>query len=215
MLRPLYTSLHVSLSLRRERRRPCRSNLIIDRYQKCGCLNPLEWLARSVLLSDNQTIIDAPLCQINNYCYLFAANQLTNSSDDWDQFCSHCTRSCFTADYIVTPSAAMTTSDFQAYFMKIFVEATGVPLPANWTTQWPTHVQKNYFAVEVIQQTVLVENYSQEASVTAVDVLSNVGGHTGLWIGISFLSIMEFVEMLYRLGRLQFHIFMDNIRGRR
>jgi hypothetical protein len=40
---------------------------------------------------------------------------------------------------------------------------------------------------------------------TAVDVLSNVGGQTGLWIGVSFLSIMELAEMLYRLVRYQYH----------
>ncbi|CAF4410788.1 unnamed protein product, partial [Adineta steineri] len=34
---------------------------------------------------------------------------------------------------------------------------------------------------------------------------SNVGGQTGLWIGISFLSLMELAEMIYRLIRSQCH----------
>jgi hypothetical protein len=41
---------------------------------------------------------------------------------------------------------------------------------------------------------------------TSVDVLSNVGGQTGLWIGVSFLSIMELAEMLYRLIRYQYYV---------
>ena len=53
----------------------------------------------------------------------------------------------------------------------------------------------------------MIENLTQQPSMTAVDVISNVGGQTGLWIGISFLSIMEIVEMLFRLGRHQWGIF--------
>ena len=46
-----------------------------------------------------------------------------------------------------------------------------------------------------------VEVYTQQASMSPVDVISNVGGQTGLWIGISFLSLMEIAEMIYRLIR--------------
>ena len=187
----------------------------IFRYDKCQCVNPYEWSARNIVLSANDTLITAPLCQMDNYCYLTAANQLTNSSDDWDQYCSHCTQACFTADYIITPSASMIASDYSLYLMKTFVETTRVPLPSNWATDWPTHVQNNYIALEVLRQSVLVENYSQDASLSPVDVLSNVGGHTGLWIGISFLSIMELVEMLYRLCRLEFHIIVRKIKNRK
>ena len=35
---------------------------------------------------------------------------------------------------------------------------------------------------------------------------SNVVGQTGLWIGISFVSVMEVVEMLYRLLRHECHV---------
>ena len=97
--------------------------------------------------------------------------------------------------------------------MKAFVESTGVPLPSNWNNTWATEIPNNYIALEVLRQSVLVENYSQDASLSPVDVLSNVGGHTGLWIGISFLSIMELVEMLYRLARLESHIIMRKIKG--
>ena len=48
-----------------------------------------------------------------------------------------------------------------------------------------------------------VENSTQSAQINIVDVLSNIGGLTGLWIGISFLSLMEFAEMIYRLIRHQ------------
>ncbi len=34
---------------------------------------------------------------------------------------------------------------------------------------------------------------------------SNIGGQTSLWIGMSFLSMMELAEMLYRLIQYQFN----------
>jgi hypothetical protein len=47
-----------------------------------------------------------------------------------------------------------------------------------------------------------------------VDLLSNVGGQTGLWIGVSFLALMELVEMLYRLVRFEFHVIKQAIQNR-
>jgi len=35
-----------------------------------------------------------------------------------------------------------------------------------------------------------LESYAQEAALGVVDVFSNVGGQTGLWIDISFFSLM-------------------------
>ncbi|CAF3987504.1 unnamed protein product, partial [Rotaria sp. Silwood1] len=75
-------------------------------------------------------------------------------------------------------------------------------------------IQNNYVAVDVVCETNRVEAYTQDASISSVDLLSNVGGHTGLWIGISFLSIMELVEMLYRLIRYHYYILRGKIRRR-
>ena len=98
--------------------------------------------------------------------------------------------------------------------VKAWIESQGVPLPPNWSTNWETEVENNYVKLEVVCQSPLVENITQQALIGAVEVLSNVGGQTGLWIGISFLSIMEFVEMLYRLAQHQFHVIRRGATGR-
>ena len=67
------------------------------------------------------------------------------------------------------------------------------------------YIHKNYLSLTVVRETTIVENSTQKAQLGIVDILSNIGGQTGLWIGISFLSIMEFIEMLYRLIRHQCH----------
>ncbi len=98
--------------------------------------------------------------------------------------------------------------------IKQFVESSSIPLPANWNTTWSSDIPANYVALEVVCENTRVTNYTQDATLTAVDVLSNVGGQTGLWIGISFLSLMEVAEMLYRLIRYQCYRVREKVRKR-
>ena len=174
-------------------------------YRKCGCVDPNEWIARFVVLPGTNRTIEAPLCIAQDTCYKVAASELANSSSIKDEHCSDCKQGCSSTSYIVTPSAVASPTTEVAEEVRAWVESQGVPLPPNWTTNWETEVENNYVKLEVVCQSPLVENITQQALIGAVEVLSNVGGHTGLWIGISFLSIMEFVEMLYRLVQHQFH----------
>ncbi len=96
--------------------------------------------------------------------------------------------------------------------IKQFVESSSIPRPANWSTTWRSEIQANYVGLEVACESPRVTNYTQQGTLGAVDVLSNVGGQTGLWIGVSFLSLMEIVEMLYRLIRSQYHRIRQKIR---
>lgn len=150
-------------------------------------------------------MIEAPLCNPTNSCYSEAAVIISNTTSIWDQFCSHCTEECSTVDFRVTPSSLPAPSSLYLQLAKTFVESVSVPLPNNWTTNWISEIQNNYVSLDVVCESKQVENYTQDPSISAVDVLSNVGGHTGLWIGISFLSLMEFVEMLYRVIRHEYH----------
>lgn len=185
----------------------CRSTSVHSSrsYQECGCVSPTEWSARSVVVPGTEQVIEAPLCNPSNSCYSEAAIRLSDTKSLWDQFCSHCTEECSTIDFRVTPSSVPAPSPFSAQLTKAFVESTLVPLPSNWTTNWMTEIQNNYVSLDIVCESTQIENYTQDASISSVDVLSNVGGHTGLWIGISFLSLMEFVEMLYRLMRHECH----------
>ena len=78
-----------------------------------------------------------------------------------------------------------------------------LPLPSNWSTTWLSEIENNYVGLDVVCQSPMLENLTEQPTITPIDVLSNVGGQSGLWIGVSFLSIMEFIEMLYRLVHFQ------------
>ena len=168
-------------------------------------MSPFAWTSRSVVLPGSETVIEAPLCSPTNSCYSDAAVIISNTTSIWDQFCSYCTEECSTVDFLITPSSVPAPSPLYLQLSKAFVQSVSVPLPNNWSTNWISEISNNYISLDVVCESKQVENYTQDPSINAVDVLSNVGGHTGLWIGISFLSVMEFVEMLYRVIRYEYH----------
>ena len=185
---------------------------LLNSYHECSCVDPLQWTARSIVVPGTENEIVAPLCNITDKCYAIAAARITNIESIWNQFCSNCTEACSTVDFIVTTSSVSAPSNALAGQFKQLVEASLVPLAANWSTNWINELEKNYVAVEIVAENTHVEKYEQDASISWVDLVSNIGGNTGLWIGVSFLTVMEVVEMLYRLIRRQAHVVHERIR---
>ncbi len=151
-------------------------------------------------------MIAAPLCNISDKCYSQAASFLSTSPSLFDKFCSYCPQQCLITNFNIKPSMWKTPPTWLLDDIKKFVENSPIPLPMDWSTNWRSHIDSSYLSIELVHESALVEQYTQTATMTSVDVLSNVGGQTGLWIGVSFLSIMELAEMLYRLIRYQYYV---------
>ena len=180
-----------------------QGHLFYSRYEQCGCVHPYLWNARSIVIPGTNKIIVASLCRQNNTCYSHAFDTLLNSLELINKYCSDCSHQCSISNFIVQTSSSVTPVEWQMNEIKTWVENSGVPLPTNWSNTWHEHIHSNYLAVNVVRETNVVVNNTQTAILSHVDVLSNIGGQTGLWLGISFISIMEFIEMLYRLIRYQ------------
>ncbi len=103
----------------------------------------------------------------------------------WDAFCSDCSQSCSAVDFTITPSAVAAPSSAQLSYIKNLVEQSGISPPTNWSQTWVSKIENNYIAVDVVCETTRLEAYTEDAPISGVDLLSNEGGHTGLWIGIS------------------------------
>ena len=177
--------------------------MIYFRYVECGCVNPFMWSTRSIVLPGTNKTITAPLCNISDtdLCYIRAFDKLLNSADLKEKYCSDCSQQCSIVDFILQTSSLSTPMEWQLAGIKQFVENSTIPLPSDWSTAWHTYIQTSYLAISVVRQTNIVENYTQSPQLDHVDVISNIGGQTGLWIGMSFLSLMELIEMIYRVIR--------------
>ncbi|UJR11174.1 hypothetical protein I4U23_015355 [Adineta vaga] len=186
-------------------------------YEKCGCISPYLWNARSLVLPSTKKTVQAPVCKYihSNPCYDRAVDELLSSTDLQEKYCSDCSTECLISEFLIQKSALESPVEWQMNGIKAFVEKSTVPLPTDWSTNWENHIKKNYLALSIVRETTVVEENKQSAQLTIVDVLSNIGGQTGLWIGISFLSVMEFIEMLYRLIRHQYYLIRFKLQERK
>ena len=146
-------------------------------------------------------IILAPLCNESSTCYKEQTNILLKSSRLLFKYCPHCQEQCSTTEFIVQASFLTAALQWEINDIRQFVEQSNISLPTNWSTMWRKHIEQNYVGVKVMSETPIVESNIQRATYSVVSILSNIGGQTGLWIGISFLSMMEVIEMIYRLFR--------------
>ncbi|CAF1227990.1 unnamed protein product [Adineta steineri] len=176
-------------------------------YKKCGCGNPFRWSGRTIVLPNTDTPINIELCDIENPCYGVAAIEMMSMQIIWNTYCSDCTLECTYSEFIIQSTSLSAPPPYMIDNIKQFVESSQVPLPEDWNTSYVSEIESNFISFEVAFETTRTEIYSQQPTMAPVDVISNVGGQTGLWIGISFLSLMEIAEMIYRLLRSQCHRF--------
>ena len=191
----------------------CLTDMSIHaRYDQCGCVSPFEWAARYVIPRGSTVIIRANLCNVSNACYSEAGDRFQGSASISGDYAASCGLECSRNEFNMKLSSSLAPPQWRLANIKSFVEASSISLPGSWHETWATETQTNYVGIDVICETTRVESYTQQATITAVDVLSNIGGQTGLWIGISFLSLMEVAEMLYRLLRHQCHRIRERLR---
>ncbi|CAF0758862.1 unnamed protein product [Didymodactylos carnosus] len=176
-------------------------------YATCGCISPNYWYVREILVGDN--VITVPICDISNECYLNATVEFMNDEDLQTMYCSHCTSQCEITSFIVQSSSFKSPLDWKMQSIKQSVEQMSnksfnsrpIALPSDWDTNWIDYIDKNYVAIAVVRGSYLVDYFTQKATLSGVDVLSNVGGLIGLWLGGSLLSVFELYEMFYRIIR--------------
>ena len=129
-----------------------------------------------------------------------------------NQYCSDCSQECFIKNFAMQTSSLSAPGEWELERIKEFVENSSVPLSVDWYSTWREEITKNYVAIDVVRETNIIENNTQSVSIGIVDLLSNIGGQTGLWIGVSFLSIMEIIEMVYRIIQHEYYVIQRKLR---
>jgi hypothetical protein len=210
----MFTSIHVSryTELRQSRN---ENAAFICSYDRCACLSPLSWYVRSIVLPGTRTIINSTVCNLTDTCWVESIKRLTTDNSMWNKYCFYCNEECDYTEFDIKSSSLDLLPDLQVNRIKRFVERSTIELPENWNATWRTYISKSYLTLNIVSETSRIETYTQEAKMTFGDLISNIGGQTGLWIGISFLSLIEIAEMLYRVLRQIYSTLLQTIRTRR
>ncbi|CAF1003104.1 unnamed protein product [Adineta steineri] len=174
-------------------------------YTKCGCVDSYEWGARYIAVSGTDQIIIAPVCSQDNTCYKVELDRINNDYNVWIQNCPMCVLECKTTDFLAKLSSLAAPMQWLLHDLKPKIESLSVPLSANWSNMWQSEISQNYLALEIVSESARTELLNDTPSISSVDLLSNIGGQTGLWLRISFLSLMEIAEMAYRLIRCKLY----------
>ena len=175
------------------------------RYARCGCVQLFTWNIRSIIPYGTDQIINASQCAVLDTCPSTAVIDFTANTSILEQYCVDCKEECGYSEFVVQATSLTALLDYDLDRLKDFVQNSTIPTSKNWSTTWPTDIPASYVSLEVVSQTSRVEVYTQQATTALVDLVSNIGGQSGLWIGISFLSLLEIVEMLYRLASTGCH----------
>lgn len=182
-------------------------------YETCNCMNPVYWNIRSIVLKNGTKITNGVLCDSEDLCMINSIGTYPTVLNQ--DYCQHCQAECGYNEYSIRTSSLPLLIDSIGNDLQPVIENLGVPLSSNWSETWKDDILESYLSIEVICESTRIEKFVQEATLDEIGLLSNIGGHTGLWIGISFLSLLELAEMFFRLIRRFFCVtIIDRFRTR-
>lgn len=166
----------------------CQQDFIVD---KCNCTNP-----EFPILKKNQHYA---VCNSNRLIVVCSKQKLIEfpSSKFYSKCLEECPVECDTVSYFIEMSSAHYPSDYYIKLLKANgTRSTKIKFDANISEQT---LKENILYVRIFYADLTYDTITQVAQITFDQLLGTIGGQLGLFIGISFLSIMEVVELAINL----------------
>ncbi|CAF0866573.1 unnamed protein product [Rotaria sordida] len=173
---------------------------------QCKCIEPTLAVFYQFFNNNNfnntQTTKNISLCSIDDEC--LSQSIYFNSSE----LCQECLPECEIIQYSVQSSYARYPNP-KAYPQVLkrvqthFRRSTQVNSSSNTSNELLTNfrpgLRDNIVAVEISASPYATEILTGSPMYTWVDLISSIGGQTGLWIGVSLISFVEITELLHLL----------------
>ncbi|CAF1034191.1 unnamed protein product [Didymodactylos carnosus] len=167
----------------------CTEREIISR---CNCTRPGSMLSYLTL---NSTL---------KFCDTLESTQCVSNATQQVK-CQHCVQPCTVIQYLVHLTSARFPSSKYLQTAKSNVERVfkqhNITLDPNWSSEWKQIIEQNYVQVEVALEMYNVETIQQDVSQSWQQLVADYGGLCGLFIGVSLLSLVELLELIYRLTK--------------
>ncbi len=168
-----------SIYTHRECLRLCRNLMVIER-SKCGCM---------------QTILNTASCQNANEtikeCFekYNADFYKENNSETCSQYCPI---ECY-------------SSFLEVKSLSLNLPETGNIISStkafNYSNHFQTYseVKRSFFSISIYFNELKYTTITEQPKTEIINLVSSIGGYLGLFLGASFLSFMEFFELLFEL----------------
>ncbi|KAF6027068.1 hypothetical protein EB796_014629 [Bugula neritina] len=151
--------------------------------EKCGCANPLYRVPARIRT-----------CPIENYNCV----EEVESSIDYENNCS-CPLPCWESQYLYTTTSSQWPSNNYEPYWKQSMQSRGKALSKILNDKTRQSIKEEFVNVEVYFDNLNYYLYKERASMTLEDLVGNIGGHLGLWIGMSVISFVEVFELIASL----------------
>lgn len=153
--------------------------------EKCNCY----------LKSYNKLTSEIPCKTIEQLTCTFAVWDKFINNDINEMCSSLCPAECDSITYSISTS-------FSGYPLKSYAESqilTSPVIKQRFLNQTYEQIKSSVLSVNVYYDQLGYTVTSQQAKTNLFDVISNIGGLLGLFIGISFLSFIEIIEAIYQV----------------
>ncbi|CAF1236001.1 unnamed protein product [Adineta steineri] len=174
-------------------------------FSQCSCILPSAFFTRHIYTLDGH-LISANICNPFNQqvqCALDFEQKFVASEELQTLWCTRCAPQCQHTDFSTDLSAQSAPSEAEienwAAILLNGTNTTSLLVPDDFAQRFDYYFERNYLKVFIGCGSKYVTEYKQEAKLSFIDTFSAIGGQTGLWIGLSVLSVIELIELLYRL----------------
>ncbi|XP_035679933.1 uncharacterized protein LOC118418201 [Branchiostoma floridae] len=147
--------------------------------EKCGC-------------SDELIAINSTLCSVLNNTQECCRQEVRKRHEDGDLLCD-CHQSCTEDSYTLWLSSSLWPSDSYVWYVleNIHTRSQSQNLPLN-----PEELRQNLARVHVYFRDLNYELITENPTYTEESLLSGLGGLLGLYVGLSVITVFEFINLL-------------------
>ncbi|XP_019629867.1 PREDICTED: uncharacterized protein LOC109474096 [Branchiostoma belcheri] len=155
---------------------------------ECGC-------------SDELIAINSTLCSVLNKTQECCRQDVRSRHEDGNLSCD-CRQSCNEDSYALWLSSSLWPSDSYAWYVleNIHTRSQAQNLPLN-----PDELRQNLARIHVYFRDLNYELITENPTYTEESLLSGLGGLLGLYVGLSVITVFEFINLLVDLFKAAFN----------
>ncbi|CAF0934649.1 unnamed protein product [Adineta steineri] len=173
-------------------------------YEQCECIYPIYFYLN--YLNINGQLRRVRICTpwTSEYrCTIEARNRIANNPNLLQIRCPHCQSQCIIHKYSSDLSSLKGPSDSQKnYYKKLILSNSTIPIKSDFSMNSSYYLDRNYLKLSIIPLNSYETIYEEKATYIWSAFISDLGGQSGLWLGISALSIFNLIEYLHRKSQI-------------